>query len=98
MSETNEKTETGTKDRIGYNVTSVILGVLSIALFTIWNGCISLPSGIMAIIFGFAGRKEKEKEMGIAGMICGIIGLVLCIVTLVLNVVYGVNLLGHPIG
>jgi len=42
------------------------------------NWIISLPTGIIAIIFGIAGRKLGGKGMGTAGLITGIIGVALC--------------------
>ena len=64
-------------ERKGFNVTSLILGIISVVTFYCWYAAV--PSGIMAIIFSVAGKKDAGRGMGTAGMVLGIIGLVLCI-------------------
>lgn len=66
-----------TVEKKGFNITSMILGIISLLSFCWWY--ISLPTGIIAIIFSIAGRKNAGRGMGIAGLVLGIIGLILCI-------------------
>ena len=62
-------------------VTSMVLGILSIALFCAWY--LSIPLGVVAIVLGvIANGKIRRGEAGGAGMakaglITGIIGVVL---------------------
>ena len=65
-------------DKIGYNVCSLIFGI--IGLVCVWCWYISLPSSIMAIIFSVAGAHDGGRGMGIAGLVLGIIALALRVV------------------
>lgn len=60
------------KNKSGMPVASLTLGIVSIVLSTFWY--ISLPAGILAIVFGESIKKMGSK-LGKAGMILGIIGL-----------------------
>ena len=75
------KNSTETTERKGFNVTSLILGIISLVSFCAWY--ISLPTGIIAIIFSIAGRKDAGRGMGVAGMVMGIIGVILTILWVV---------------
>jgi len=72
-----ETTTTGTtpNGRKGFNITALILGIISTICFCAWY--IAVPTGIISIIFSIAGRKDEGRGMGIAGMVLGIIGLIL---------------------
>jgi hypothetical protein len=63
-----------TKDRKGFAIAALILGILSIPC-----GCLAyvafLP-GLLAVIFGILGLKSSRKGMAIAGIICGVVGIV----------------------
>ena len=74
-----ETTQTG--ERKGFNITALILGIISLISFCAWY--ISIPSGIIAIIFSIAGKKDAGRGMGVAGMVMGIIAIVLTILWLV---------------
>ena len=65
-------------ERKGFNITSMILGIISIVTWCIWYA--GLPSSILAIIFSVAGRKDAGRGMGIAGMVLGIIALVFYVI------------------
>lgn len=83
--ENNEQTTSApTNERKGFNITSMILGIISILTFCWWY--VSIPSGIIAIIFSIAGKKDAGRGMGVAGLVCGIIGLVFCIALYVLAI------------
>ncbi len=74
-----------TNERKGFNITSLVLGIISVLCFCWWY--VSIPTGIIAIIFSVAGKKDAGRGMGVAGMVLGIIGLVLCILIYVLAVI-----------
>ena len=61
------------KKKCPYNVTSFVLGILSVL------GClfyyISIPTGVLAIIFGVKGTKKSGSGLAKTGMILGIVGL-----------------------
>ena len=78
-------------ERKGFNITSMILGIVSIVLFCFWY--ISIPCSIIAIIFSIAGRKNEGRGMGVAGMILGIIAISLWVLLFILAIV-GVASLG----
>ena len=61
------------KNKSGMPVASLTLGIVSIVLSTFWY--ISLPAGILAILFGAKFIKKIGGKLGKAGMILGIIGL-----------------------
>ena len=78
-------------ERKGFNITSMILGIISTVTFCYWYA--SIPSGIIAIIFSIAGRKDGGRGMGIAGMVLGIVGIVLCIAVYIMAVMFGLAVL-----
>ena len=78
-------------ERKGFNITSMILGIVSIVLFCFWY--ISIPCSIIAIIFSIAGRKYAGRGMGITGMVLGIIAIALWILLFILAII-GVASLG----
>ncbi|MGI9027841.1 MAG: zinc-ribbon domain-containing protein [Candidatus Saccharimonadales bacterium] len=63
--------------RSGFSVTSLILGIVSILSFIIWF--ISIPFAIAAIVFGFIGKPKGSPGMALAGIIMGIIGIILSV-------------------
>ena len=65
-------------EKKGFNITSMILGIVSIVFLWVWS--VSLPCSIMAIIFSVAGKHNGGRGMGVAGLVLGIIALVLLIV------------------
>jgi hypothetical protein len=77
----------------GFAVTSLVLGILAVVLFfTIW---IPFLLGILAIVFGGIGIARAnqmgghQKGLAIAGLVCGIAGIVISIafVTLLVTVI-----------
>ena len=69
-------------EKKGFNITSMVLGIISIVGICFWY--VSIPTSIIAIIFSVAGRKDAGRGMGIAGMVLGIITLVLWVIFFVL--------------
>ena len=60
-------------------VVALVCGILSIVLsIWAWVNFVAIALGIVGIVFGVKGRKiEDKKGMATAGMVCGIVGLVL---------------------
>ena len=52
---------------------SLTLGIVSIVLALFWY--ISIPTGVLAIIFGKKSANRLESKLGKAGLITGIVGL-----------------------
>ena len=75
------------KDKKGFSIAALVLGIIAIVLCCIWY--ISVPCGILAIIFGIIGIKSSKKGMSIAGLITGAIGLVISIIMFVALVFFG---------
>lgn len=63
--------EIKTKSSMG--IASLTLGILSIIFAIFWY--ITLPTGILAIVFGAKSAKKMGSKLGKAGLITGIIGL-----------------------
>lgn len=54
-------------------VSSLVLGIISIVTALFWY--MTIPTGILAIIFGAKSTKKVGSKNGKAGLITGIIGL-----------------------
>ena len=65
--------EENKKVKSGMHVASLVLGIISIVTSLFWY--ITLPTGILAIIFGVKSAKRTGSRIGKAGMITGIVGL-----------------------
>lgn len=67
-------------------VASLVLGILSIVIsfFGVGFQWVGAVLGLIGIILGAMGRKNPEKKgISTAGMVCSIIGFILCIVVYV---------------
>lgn len=62
-------------NKSGMNVASLVLGIISIVSNLFWY--ITLPTGILAIVFGVKSIKKTGSKLAKAGLITGIIGLAL---------------------
>ena len=78
------------KDKKGFSIASLVLGIVAIVLCCLWY--ISIPCGILAIVFGILGIKSSKKGMSIAGLTTGGIGLFISIVILFIIIVLGITL------
>lgn len=79
VQETTTEANNTPNERKGFNVTSLILGFISIVTsFFYWYA--ALPAGIIGIIFGIAGRKDAGKEYGTFGIVLGVIGFIVSLV------------------
>ena len=65
------------KNKRAMAVASLPLGIISIILNLFWY--ISLPTGILAIIFGTKTIKRFGSKIGKAGLVTGIVGVSLCV-------------------
>ena len=66
------------KTKSAMQVASFVLGILSILGVMFYY--ITLPCGILAIIFGVKSKKRYKSKLGLTGMILGIIGLSIFVV------------------
>lgn len=64
------------KKKSGMGVAALVLGIISIVTALFWY--ISMPTGILAIIFGAKSAKKIGSKLGKAGLATGIVGLSLC--------------------
>ena len=65
--------EENDKRKSGMPVASLTLGIVSIVTVLFWY--ITLPTGVLAIIFGAISAKKLGSKLGKAGLITGIVGL-----------------------
>ncbi len=72
---------------IGFSITSLVCGILSIICCCVWY--LSIILAVVAIVFGILSLKKNAdgRTMAIAGLITGGLGLVLSIIVLVLVLV-----------
>lgn len=61
------------KKKSSLSVASLVLGIISVLTTLFWF--ITLPTGILAIIFGVKGIRRVGSKLAKAGFILGIIGL-----------------------
>lgn len=87
-----KKTETPQakqEDKKGFSIASMVLGIISLVFCFVW--IISIPSAILAIIFGILGIKSTGKGMSIAGLVTSGIGIIISFVIFVLLIVVGIS-------
>ena len=65
--------EENNKNKSAMGIAGFVLGIISILSTLFWY--ITLPTGVLAIIFGAKSAKRTGNKLGKAGMILGIIGL-----------------------
>ncbi len=65
--------EENNKEKSTIGIAGFVLGIISILSALFWY--ITLPSGILAIIFGAKSVKRIGSKLGKAGLIMGITGL-----------------------
>jgi len=56
-----------------FGIASLTLGIISILSALFWY--ITLPGGVLAIIFGVKGIKRAGSKLAKAGLVTGIVGL-----------------------
>lgn len=55
------------------HIASLVLGIISIVTALFWY--ITIPTGILGIVFGVKSARRTGSKIGKAGMITGIVGL-----------------------
>ncbi len=65
--------EDNKKKSSAMSISSLVLGIISIVTALFWY--ITLPTGILAIVFGAKTGNKVEGKTGKAGLVTGIIGL-----------------------
>lgn len=85
---TEVKKEEPKKERKGFCIAAMVLGIVALVFFCVWY--LSIPCAILAIIFGILGIKSIGKGMAIAGVVTGSISLVLWIFAIIFIFVFGV--------
>lgn len=65
------------KNKNAMGIAALVLGIISIVLSIFWY--MSIPTGIMGIIFGIKSSKKSGSKLGKAGLITGIVGISLCV-------------------
>lgn len=82
-----EKKTAPEKDRKGLGIASMVLGIIALVFFFIFY--ISIPCGILAIVFGVLAIKSTGREMAIAGLVTGSIGFVLTVLIFIALIIFG---------
>lgn len=65
--------EENNKNKSAMGIAGFVLGIISTLSTLFWY--ITLPTGVLAIIFGAKSSKKTGSKLGKAGMILGIVGL-----------------------
>lgn len=65
--------EENNKNKSAMGIAGFVLGIISTLSTPFWY--ITLPTGVLAIIFGAKSSKKTGSKLGKAGMILGIVGL-----------------------
>lgn len=73
--------------RSGLSIAALVLGIVSCSLFCVTY--ISVPCGILAIIFGAIEIKKSQDKMAKAGLIMGIIGVSVMVIIIVVGFLLG---------
>lgn len=81
------KKEEPKKERKGFCIAAMVLGIIALVFFCIWY--LSIPCAILAIIFGILGINTNHKGMAIAGLVTGIIGIVIWSILIILVFLFG---------
>ena len=64
------------RKKSGMGIAALVLGIISIVFTLFWY--ISVPTGILGIIFGAKSIKKVGSKLGKAGLATGIVGISLC--------------------
>lgn len=75
------------KDKKGFSIAALVLGIVAIVLCCVCY--ISIPCGILAIVFGAIGVKSSKRGMSISGIVTGIIGMIISICIILMLVIFG---------
>ena len=75
------------KDKKGFSIAALVLGIVAIVLCCVWY--ISIPCGILAIVFGTIGLRSSKRGMSISGIVTGIIGIIISIFIIFMIIISG---------
>lgn len=70
----------GTERPGGYGIAALVLGIVGVTLVWWIIPFLGFISSILAIVFGALGMKSRTRGMAIAGLVMGIVTVVLSIV------------------
>ena len=59
------------------SISSLVLGIISIITALFYY--LSIPTGILAIVFGAISTNKSKSKLGRAGLITGIVGVSICV-------------------
>lgn len=81
----------------GLSIASMVLGIIALLSCFFWF--ITIPCSILAIIFSVVGRKKGGQKMATAGLVLGILALVLflLIITAFISFALGLAFSEYPI-
>lgn len=74
-SEEDVKKDSKANDKRGLCIAALVLGIIALVFSCVYM--ISIPCGLLALIFGIIGVKSETKGMAIAGIIMGVISLII---------------------
>ena len=83
----NKETQAVNNKVSGFNIASLVLGIVSIVLWC--TGYVSIICAILALIFGIIGIKKQGKGMAIGGIVTGAIAFALWILLFTGAFMYG---------
>ena len=71
-----------TKDRKGFAIAALVLGIVAIVLSCLWY--ISIPCGIIAVILGVMSRKSTKPNISVSGLVTGSIGIFISVLIIII--------------
>ncbi len=69
--------EEKSKNKMALGISALVLGIISICTGLFYY--ISLPSGILAIIFGAINANKTGSKIAKSGLVTGIVGVSICL-------------------
>lgn len=86
----------GDPTKNGMAMTSMILGIIALAGGCFCFGILGFGCGIPAIITSRSGMQSQQPGMAKAGLICGIIGIVFGVISLIINILMLAGTITNP--
>lgn len=84
------KAQSASGNGLAFGITSLVTGI--VAFLTGWIFFISIPVGIVAIVFGALGMKRVGgKGLAIAGLVTGIVGAAFGLGIMVIGLIASLN-------
>ena len=78
------------ENNCGLSIASMVLGIIALLSCCFWF--ITVPCSVLAIIFSVVGRKKGGKKMATAGLVLGIISLVLFILIIIAFIFFALGI------